>query len=813
MNKRFLSRKEKDGSSYRRDKSKDNTPVEKSTDKKNRPSSENGIGFLSLIFKSDAQKKVDKASIELNDKIQTIRKRLAEQGRTDIEDEQINYALNSTYAAGDVSKALELVIIFRESVEGVVRPYDPKIEMLGAVNNGGVTCYLDSLLFAMFARLPSFEPLLHSVWEDEPRRRLSTLIRLWVNMLRSGMLIPTDITEHLQKAIETACDWEEVTNGKQQDTTEAFNKIADALGLPLLTLKMNIMHPGIEVPKDDHKYVYERLLDVAIPDDLDIPTLADGSRRPIRLEDCLEAHFNNRVEVHRRLKRSATTSSTRSNQSSIEKSTAQHVEVAGVPDSAPQTPTAADPAAAAKSRPNGRIRSSSVFRDKVITPEEHGESSRNPTGLSRSMSRVSVYKSQAEREVMLPAWQCFNLLPWFTKAEARNDRQVAAHLLKTRPVLGIALKRYTYTATGDTIRKNTFVDIPLDIKLPHFLEEDMIREDGPLMGNFKLSLQSFICHRGFTPHSGHYICFVRGTTMVPDGDSDSSEPNHSSHPPRYAEDRWIKFDDIAPQRVTQVTDIQYALKEEMPYLLFYQVQPTYDTYLPKDLQDLEVLPPSYSDSGVDVTISASSPALSNSQTSTQGYFDGAIELTPTIRYSMDDQPRRSLNLPDSERRASLAVTDDSIASLASVGKSEAGSAPVTPSEEVSGGRVSRTLRRSKGGRSRPPSSSNDGRFTQVIKGMITRSSKENLPADGSDATLVPKEVVAALDNSTAAANNNGEPTKQTNGTISRKGSKKNKKRTQSRGPAEMENLEMNENDQSLNQTRKEKDLERVCKIM
>ncbi|PUU83352.1 hypothetical protein B9Z19DRAFT_1073134 [Tuber borchii] len=29
--------------------------------------------------------------------------------------------------------------------------------MLGAENNGGVTCYLDTLLFAMFARLDAFE--------------------------------------------------------------------------------------------------------------------------------------------------------------------------------------------------------------------------------------------------------------------------------------------------------------------------------------------------------------------------------------------------------------------------------------------------------------------------------------------------------------------------------------------------------------------------------------------------------------------------------------------------------------------------------
>ncbi len=86
-----------------------------------------------------------------------------------------------------------MLVLFQESVEGIVRSYDPNIHMLGAENRGAVTCYLDSLLFAMFARLGSFEPILYTQFEDEPRRRLSTLIRLWVNMLRTGKLIQTDI--------------------------------------------------------------------------------------------------------------------------------------------------------------------------------------------------------------------------------------------------------------------------------------------------------------------------------------------------------------------------------------------------------------------------------------------------------------------------------------------------------------------------------------------------------------------------------------------------------------------------------------------
>ena len=89
-------------------------------------------------------------------------------------------------------KAYEMLILLKDAVEGKVYKYDPMIPMLGAENRSGVTCYLDTLLFSMFARLTSFEPILHTEFEDQPRRQLVTLLRLWVNMLRSGKLIRTD---------------------------------------------------------------------------------------------------------------------------------------------------------------------------------------------------------------------------------------------------------------------------------------------------------------------------------------------------------------------------------------------------------------------------------------------------------------------------------------------------------------------------------------------------------------------------------------------------------------------------------------------
>ena len=158
------------------------------------------------LFKYDPQRKLEKeqeakvGSVrELSRlvahwlQIQLMKERLASLGYINVGDQQLQYGLFSRHAGGNVDKAMELVVLFQESVEGVIKPYNPAVDMKGAINNKGVTCWLDSLLFAMFARLPSFEPILCTIYDDEPRRRLSTLIRLWVNMLRSGMLINTDV--------------------------------------------------------------------------------------------------------------------------------------------------------------------------------------------------------------------------------------------------------------------------------------------------------------------------------------------------------------------------------------------------------------------------------------------------------------------------------------------------------------------------------------------------------------------------------------------------------------------------------------------
>jgi hypothetical protein len=124
--------------------------------------------------------------------VQDITERLARLKITDVDGDHIRTTLNTKFSDGDVERAVRLIEYQQKAAAGVIVPYNRNTQMLGAENRGNVTCYLDSLLFALFAKLDAFEGMLKTEFTDEPRRKLSTLLRLWVNLVRSGELIHTD---------------------------------------------------------------------------------------------------------------------------------------------------------------------------------------------------------------------------------------------------------------------------------------------------------------------------------------------------------------------------------------------------------------------------------------------------------------------------------------------------------------------------------------------------------------------------------------------------------------------------------------------
>lgn len=178
---------------------------------------------------------------------------------------------------------------------------------------------------------------------------------------------------------------------------------------------------------------------------------------------------------------------------------------------------------------------------------------------------------------------------------------------------------------GKAIRLNTYVDIPLEIGLPHFIRDDDAEDDGPQFGNFKLSLQSAVCHRGVSVDEGHYIALVRSRA------SDSTTANghlssqgHRNRPKETGADRWMRFDDLARERVAYV-DIEKALKEESPYLLFYQVQPVEEP-LPRSTAEP---PPPYTET------SAGHPTLRKERTTSVTSTTSAGKHEPYGRTSAD----------------------------------------------------------------------------------------------------------------------------------------------------------------------------------
>ncbi|KAI8630134.1 cysteine proteinase [Xylariaceae sp. FL1651] len=747
--KKFLSRREKNG--HRRGRSSDGT-------QRHRPLSSDA--FFS-IFKFDGAKQQTKEEDEATRqekeaaKIEEVRQKVASLDLHCLQDGHIRYALNLRYSSMDVDKAIEILLLQQTSLSGRIISYNPAVRMLGAENRGNVTCYLDALLFAMFAKLESFECMIKREIHDEPRKKLAALLRLWVNMLRSGKLIETDMTQHIQDALAD-CGWKEARLLEQQDTSEAFAFITETLQLPLLTLQVDLFHHG-KNDDADHKVVYERLLNLAIP--------PDSEGKGVRLEDCLEEYFNSQVDVLRDSldekktgdRSDLTPTPELTDTPSTPKGAVHIVEVNGSskstsPDSAndAQHQILAQPRSAApdlqlsetqsnpESQPSAsgfhsimrphRSRTESIIQ-RVVIDEQEKSSDADAAGLfQRAKKTASVVKA-----VTIPAWQFFKLIPWHSpdNLEPQSDLEVAQHF-NQRPVVGICLKRYMVDGKGNMKRQNTYIDIPDSLRLPHFIMDDRHVEESGLTAEYKLVLQSVVCHRGDSLHSGHYISFCRvAPKLLTDNRRHEKDP-----PPDYEEAQWVKFDDLATERVTTVDDIKQSLKEEMPYLLFYQIVPIVDMAA-SSTESTEADPPAYDDAAPTVITSDASGPQEYEMVSrkTSSYFDNASIIpsaAPSVRFSAELERSARRSFADDEgylsvsRRGSITYGD--VVTPSSVTTSNDHSPAVSPGEETTAQRLSRAAAKFKSSsKSRPPSQAGENRISQTMTKLgLIKSSREPL---------------------------------------------------------------------------------------
>tara|TARA_R110002003_G_scaffold48_14_gene4023 strand:+ start:6722 stop:7777 length:1056 start_codon:yes stop_codon:yes gene_type:complete len=289
--------------------------------------------------------------------------------------------------------------------------------------------------------------------------------------------------------------------------------------------------------------------------------------------------------------------------------------------------------------------------------------------------------------------------------------------------------------TGAPKRLDTFIDIPLEIGLPHFISDDRMKEEGPLFGNFKLVLQSVVCHRGVSLDSGHYVALIRATAHERPMTSHSDEDQDL--------DTWQRFDDLANPRVTEV-DIKKALREESPYLLFYQVQP-----IDEELA-MRGDPPTYNEAQSSLpSVDPSRETLASiTATDTDTGGDWEKVTAPDAQPESHSDEVIGRNSVSSNRRSSVAFEDlDGSIHSASRGRTQ----PPTP-EDQKPGFLSASRRGSRiwlpgGNKSRTSSPTGETRLSLTLSRLTGRGSKDKLVttelATAEDPVIVINEVHSA----------------------------------------------------------------------
>lgn len=461
-------------------------------------------------------------------------------------------ALKSPFSGGDVSKAYHFIRYFQISECGFfitnngVERNGAEIQLMGAENWENVLCYFDSLIFSMFANLDSFEPILFILNQHSNPlvSRLLGLLRVYVNLLRLGNLITTDITQRICECL-MQLGFEEAMSHRQQDSAPLFEFLTETLAMPLLTFRVEIQHRG-KHEEDDTKYSKERILFVSVPDEgegepvkpaqehVEMIELEDNS---ILLEECLEHYFNNSISVKRALERRATFDSQRMTE---------------------ENPAGLN-ALISVTRP--RATSNLTYTRPEIADSQNEEKDPHPRKRASTLSIWSASTSESKpREVMLPAWMLLRLLPFYTDDNSEGIVRNSKEFANRRPVVPICLKRYSFSAADQQAsRSKKKIVIPPVIDLPLFVADD--EQSGQLMGGFKLILESAVCHRGTSIASGHFVSAIRKNSP------NDNEPT--------LESPWYLYDDMKTHKVKTKT-FQEIFDNEWPYMLFYRLVSTDD---------------------------------------------------------------------------------------------------------------------------------------------------------------------------------------------------------------------------------------------
>ncbi|KAI9481801.1 hypothetical protein BX667DRAFT_493291 [Coemansia mojavensis] len=188
-------------------------------------------------------------------------------------------------AQGDTETALRRVDLLLKTRDGIVLPVEPTVRVGGA-ENAGDTCYLDSIIAALFATHTSSDGLLFMRdLGSRDANGVQALCRLLANFLRAGELVSADMIEQLRAQL-VKCGWSGAHG--QQDAGELFLFLMQTLQMPFLPLEMRMVH-GADADAGDSRVVTQRAIELALP--------SEDNEHEVGLQQLLAKHFfDNRIE-------------------------------------------------------------------------------------------------------------------------------------------------------------------------------------------------------------------------------------------------------------------------------------------------------------------------------------------------------------------------------------------------------------------------------------------------------------------------------------------------------------------------------------
>ncbi|KAI7908209.1 uncharacterized protein BX663DRAFT_493389 [Cokeromyces recurvatus] len=431
---------------------------------------------------------------------------------------------------------------YEEASHGILvePPRTPDRLLLGSENDGGTSCYIDALLFAMFIANTAFDPLLTydiptTEEEDEKKTKLQMLLRLFVNKLRKGHIIKADYVHWFRKVLQEV-NW----NGKdgqgqwtQEDASELFLFITETFDLPYLPFQIRLFHGGNK-DKDDDRVMTDRTLTLSIPD--------DDSIKEVKLQDILVDYFYNNIIT----------------------GVMRHIDDNFILSEN----VAASPTVQTYSNNKIMYSDNNDFVSSMTRDEKY---------TLKKLLEKSDGNDHQELEVPVTAWQVLELLPFYSATNEQGEAietQLDSSFPDTHMILPIVLKRYRYDPkTGNSTKMKKRVEVPVTIDFNKFVNQNVEDPMCPICGhlvNWTLHFKSAVCHLGNSPYSGHYISYARITTDNNNNVEDSF---------------WLKFDDMNTEnRVMQIINDEddknpsiQQIKEDLSenaYILFYELDKT-----------------------------------------------------------------------------------------------------------------------------------------------------------------------------------------------------------------------------------------------